>query len=709
MRGGASCDAPNAQARGLEVRLVRRLPAVAARLRGRAARARRRARDRLLPRGGRASGSRAATTSRSSRARSPPPHDAERIREIRARSRRLITHRRVRHRRRHPGAAQLRRRRGLRVGRLRQPAVHLHAGRPRRRSPTTSRSTSSSSGCPIDKRQLLEVISAYLNERSPQIAAHSVCIECKRRGNVCVMVAHGTPCLGPGDARGLRRALPDATTAAATAASGRWRRPTPARSAAWLAAPRRARRRDLVRAVPHLQRRRAEPFRAESEADAMAASRDDHHRRRSPASRARARWTCACATAQVAGRQAAHLRAAALLRGASCAAARFTEVARHHRAHLRHLPGRLPDERVRGDGGRLRRRGRAGQVRALRRLLYCGEWIESHALHVFMLHAPDFLGYASAFEMAARPPRRRRAGAALKKAGNELMRVVGGREIHPINVRVGGFYRAPDPRRAGAAGRSSSSAAREFALEAVALDRGARRSPTSSEDYEFVALRAPGRVPDRARPARLEQRPRHRAARVRRALRRGARRALDRAALARCATRGAYLVGPAGALRAQPRPALAARRARRRDAAGLGAGLPQPVPQHRRARASRSSTRSTRRCGSSTPTSRRTAPAVEVTPRAGVGLRLDRGAARHALAPLRASTTTARSSTRRSCRRRRRTRRAIEADLHGFVEQPRSSCDDDELRPALRAGDPQLRPVHLLRDALPDARGRPRP
>jgi sulfhydrogenase subunit delta len=52
-------------------------------------------------------------------------------------------------------------------------------------------------GCPINKRQLLEVISAYLNERKPAIAEHSVCIECKRRGNVCVTVAHGTPCLGP--------------------------------------------------------------------------------------------------------------------------------------------------------------------------------------------------------------------------------------------------------------------------------------------------------------------------------------------------------------------------------------------------------------------------------------------------------------------------------------------------------------------------------
>jgi sulfhydrogenase subunit delta len=52
-------------------------------------------------------------------------------------------------------------------------------------------------GCPVNSRQLLEVISAYLNERRPQIPTHSVCIECKRRGNVCVMVAHGTPCLGP--------------------------------------------------------------------------------------------------------------------------------------------------------------------------------------------------------------------------------------------------------------------------------------------------------------------------------------------------------------------------------------------------------------------------------------------------------------------------------------------------------------------------------
>lgn len=52
-------------------------------------------------------------------------------------------------------------------------------------------------GCPVDRHQLLEVISAFLNERKPAVANHSVCVDCKRAGNVCVMVAHGTPCLGP--------------------------------------------------------------------------------------------------------------------------------------------------------------------------------------------------------------------------------------------------------------------------------------------------------------------------------------------------------------------------------------------------------------------------------------------------------------------------------------------------------------------------------
>ncbi|MCI0446062.1 nickel-dependent hydrogenase large subunit, partial [bacterium] len=77
-----------------------------------------------------------------------------------------------------------------------------------------------------------------------------------------------------------------------------------------------------------------------------------------------------------------------------------------------------------------------GPIRALRRLIYCGEWIESHALHVYMLHAPDFLGYEDAIQMAKDYPEIVQTGLQLKKAGNDIMTFLGGREIHPINVRV---------------------------------------------------------------------------------------------------------------------------------------------------------------------------------------------------------------------------------------------------------------------------------
>jgi sulfhydrogenase subunit alpha len=84
-----------------------------------------------------------------------------------------------------------------------------------------------------------------------------------------------------------------------------------------------------------------------------------------------------------------------------------------------------------------------GSIRDLRRLIYCGEWIESHALHVYLLHAPDFLGYDSAIAMARDHADKVRAGLELKKAGNQIVEVVGGRPVHPVNPRVGGFHRAP--------------------------------------------------------------------------------------------------------------------------------------------------------------------------------------------------------------------------------------------------------------------------
>ena len=83
------------------------------------------------------------------------------------------------------------------------------------------------------------------------------------------------------------------------------------------------------------------------------------------------------------------------------------------------------------------------EIRRLRRLLYCGEWIESHALHMHLLHAPDFFGEHSGIDLAARFPDEVTRGLRLKKHGNELLEALGGRAIHPVNVAVGGFYRAP--------------------------------------------------------------------------------------------------------------------------------------------------------------------------------------------------------------------------------------------------------------------------
>ncbi|KFI21622.1 Ni/Fe hydrogenase subunit alpha [Nitrosococcus oceani] len=84
-----------------------------------------------------------------------------------------------------------------------------------------------------------------------------------------------------------------------------------------------------------------------------------------------------------------------------------------------------------------------GPLRELRRLLYCGEWISSHALHIYMLHAPDFLGYESAVHMAKDFPDIIEHGLQLKKMGGTIMSLLGGREVHPINIRVGGFYKVP--------------------------------------------------------------------------------------------------------------------------------------------------------------------------------------------------------------------------------------------------------------------------
>ncbi|MCE9562852.1 MAG: Ni/Fe hydrogenase subunit alpha [Planctomycetes bacterium] len=132
-------------------------------------------------------------------------------------------------------------------------------------------------------------------------------------------------------------------------------------------------------------------------------------------------------------------------------------------------------------------------VRELRRLLYCGEWIESHALHVYMLHAPDFMGFESGIAMAAKHRDIVERGLRMKKIGNRILEVLGGRAIHPINVTVGGFYRSPrvaDVQALLPELQWGLAAAVETFRWAAAFD-----FPKLDVDYEMVSLRHPTEYP----------------------------------------------------------------------------------------------------------------------------------------------------------------------------------------------------------------------
>ena len=134
-----------------------------------------------------------------------------------------------------------------------------------------------------------------------------------------------------------------------------------------------------------------------------------------------------------------------------------------------------------------------GALRDLRRLLYCGEWTESHMLHMVMLHAPDFLGVPDVIALAKQHPERVKGALLVKKAGNAIIEKLGGRSIHPVNVKVGGFYRIPrtgelDPLL------PELRAARDEAEQT--LDWLATFDfPSFERDYELVSLRHDSEYP----------------------------------------------------------------------------------------------------------------------------------------------------------------------------------------------------------------------
>lgn len=132
-------------------------------------------------------------------------------------------------------------------------------------------------------------------------------------------------------------------------------------------------------------------------------------------------------------------------------------------------------------------------VRALRRVLYCGEWIESHALHIHLLAAPDFLGAENVIELAARYPHEVRRGLRLQGLGNRIIRLLGGRSVHPVGVCAGGFFRAPTPSEVAEVLGELRAALPD--AEALVAWTASLQLPPSDQSFISVALRHPDEYP----------------------------------------------------------------------------------------------------------------------------------------------------------------------------------------------------------------------
>ena len=134
-----------------------------------------------------------------------------------------------------------------------------------------------------------------------------------------------------------------------------------------------------------------------------------------------------------------------------------------------------------------------GALRDLRRLLYCAEWMESHTLHIYMLHGPDFLGFESGIEMAKQYPDIVKRGLRLKKAGNDLLALLGGRSVHPVSVKVGGFSKVPSIKDFDKI-QEDLLWARDAALDTVKWVAGFDFQDPE-QDYTFVSLRSSTEYP----------------------------------------------------------------------------------------------------------------------------------------------------------------------------------------------------------------------
>lgn len=132
-------------------------------------------------------------------------------------------------------------------------------------------------------------------------------------------------------------------------------------------------------------------------------------------------------------------------------------------------------------------------VQAMRRVIYCGEWIESHALHIHLLAAPDYLGFKSVIDMAQQYPNEVNRGLRLQALGNAMIRMFGGRSVHPVGVRVGGFHHAP--READVEAMCAQLRAALPEAEALVRWAAALPLPDDAQCFTSVALRHPDEYP----------------------------------------------------------------------------------------------------------------------------------------------------------------------------------------------------------------------
>ena len=422
-------------------------------------------------------------------------HHAARRRADPARSARSLEvaghDRRLRHGRRHPGAAQLRATstdfvaRGLRHARLHRHAGDLDADRrPRAGRLRAARLPDQQAPAARGDQRLPRTAAS---RTSPATASAS---SASARGNVCVMVAHGTPCLGPVTHAGCGALCP-AYDRGCYGCFGPMETPEHrvAGRAGWqrLGVERRAT--SCAPSAPSTPLPSRSARRASAMSDASRRSRSTT----SPGSRARraARHDHGDGVVQTSSSASSSRRASSRR---SCAAAQFTEAPDITARICGICPVAYQMSAVHAMEDAL---GVTvdGQLRALRRLLYCGEWIESHVLHVYMLHAPDFLGYQSAIDDGAGPSGESSSAAcALKKVGNAIDGAAR-RPRDPPDQRAGRrlLPRARRKRELAGAGRAARVGAR----------RGAARRCAGSPGFDFPGLRARLRVRRAAPPRRI--------------------------------------------------------------------------------------------------------------------------------------------------------------------------------------------------------------